>query len=73
MARPVRGCPTARLQPEGKDKPETNLSVPQQEEHPDATEGRDIADYNLDIADEGSEPENEPVAQEQKEEDPDAE
>ena len=27
MARTVRGCPTAQLQPEGMEKPETNPTV----------------------------------------------
>ena len=73
MARLVRGCPTARSQQESAEEPETNLSVPQQEEHPDTVEDRDITDYDLDIDYEGSEPKNEQVAQEQKEEDPEAE
>ena len=55
MARPVRGCPTPQP-PEGTGKPEKNLSVPQQEEQPDAAEGKVIVDYNLDIDYEGSEP-----------------
>ena len=37
---------------------------PQQEEQPDAAEGKVIADYNSDIEYEGSELENELVAQE---------
>ena len=45
---------------------------PQQEEQPDASEGRVIADYNLDIVYEGSEPENEPVTEAEVEENSDA-
>ena len=44
MARPVRGCPRARSQQEGTEEPERD---PQQEEQPDATEGKDITDYDL--------------------------
>ena len=67
MARPVRGCPTP--QPlEGTGEPETNSSAPQQEEQSDAAEGKVIVDCNLDVDYEGSEPENESVAQEKKEE-----
>ena len=60
-------------QQEGAEEPVTNPSVPQQEERPGTAEGEDIADYHLETDYEGSEPKNEPVAQEQKEEDPDAE
>ena len=70
MVRTMRGCPTTQSQSEGKDKPEINPSVPQQEEQPDATEGKDIVDYNPDVDYEGSESQNDPVAQEKKEEDP---
>ena len=70
MARPVRRCPTAKSQQEGIEEPERDT---QQEDQPDTTEGEDIADYNLDIDYEGSEPEIKPSAQEQKEVDPDAE
>ena len=73
MARPMRGCPTARLQLEDDEEPETNPSVPHQEVQPDAAGGKVIADYNLDIDYEGSEPKNEPVAQEEKEENSNAE
>ena len=38
MARSVRGCPTP-CPPEGTGEPETNVSVPQQEEQLDAAEG----------------------------------
>ena len=58
-------------QQEGTEEPETNPSAPQQKEHPDATEGGDIADYDLDIDYDGSEHKNKPVTQEQKEKDPD--
>ena len=68
----MRGHPTIWLQSEGKEEPETNPSVPQQEEQPDATEGNDIVEYDPDIDYEGSEPKNEWVAQEQKEKDPGA-
>ena len=70
MARLVRGCPTPRLQLEGMIEPEKD---PQQEEQPDAAEGKVKADYNPDIGYEESEPIVEPDAQEQKEEDPEAE
>ena len=60
MTKIVRGCPTAQSQPESGKEPETNPSVLQQEKHPDATEGKVIADYNLDIYYKGSEPKNEP-------------
>ena len=45
----------------------------QQEENLDATEGKVIADYNIDIDYEGSEPKNGPDAQEKKERDSDTE
>ena len=61
------------LQSKGKDEPETLLNAHQQKEHPDATEGKDIADNNPDIDYEGLESEVEPVTQEHKEVDPDAE
>ena len=70
MARPVRGHPTTRSQQEGVEEPERD---PQQEDQPDATEGKDIADYNPDVGYEGSEPKAEQSAQEQSEVDPDAE
>ena len=53
MVKRVRECPTTQLQSEGKDKPEPNVSVPQQEVQPDATEGKDIVDYKPDIDYEG--------------------
>ena len=70
MARLVRGRPTARSQQEGIEEPERD---PQQEDQPDATGGKDIADYNPDIDYEGSEPKVKQSAQEQREVDPDAE
>ena len=73
MARLVRGCLTACSQSEDAKEPETNPSVPQQEEHPDATEGKVMVDYNPNIDYYLSEPRNEPVAQEEKEENSDAE
>ena len=53
MARLVRGRPTARSQQEGIEEPERD---PQQEDQPDATGGKDIADCNPDVGYEGSEP-----------------
>ena len=46
---------------------------PQQEDQSDTTEGEDIADYDPNIDYEGSEPEVDPVGQEQREVNPDAE
>ena len=46
MARPVRGCPTARSQQERVEVPERDS---QQEDQPDATGGEDIADYYPDV------------------------
>ena len=57
----------------GGYEPETILKAPQQEGHPDDTEEKDIADYNPDVDYEGSEPKVEPVAQQQREVDPDRE
>ena len=71
MARPVRGSPTSQP-PEGTGEHETNPSVPQQKEQPDAAEGK-VIDYNLDLDYEGSESENEQAAQEEQEENSDAE
>ena len=70
MARLLRGCPTARSQEEGIEEPERDS---QQEDQPDATAGEDIVDYNPDLDYDGSEPEVEQSAQEQREVDPDAE
>ena len=50
MARPVRGHLTARSQQEGTEEPDRD---PQQKGQLDATEGKDIADYDLDIYYEG--------------------
>ena len=48
MARPVRGHPTPW--PKGApEEPETNPSVPQQEEQSDTREGKVIADFNPDV------------------------
>ena len=73
MARPVTGCPISWPQQEDTEELETNHIVPQQEEQLDAAEGKVIADYDLDIDYEGSEPKNEPVTQEEKDKDPNAE
>ena len=70
MARSVKGCPTARPQQDCIEEPERD---PQQEDQPDAIGDKDIADYNLDVDYEGSEPEVEQSAQEEREVDPDAE
>ena len=71
MVRTMRGHLTT-LQSEGKYKSETILNASQQEGHRDATEGRDIADYDPDIDYGGSEPKVEPATKEQREVDPDA-
>ena len=70
MARPVRGCLTARLQQKDAEDHEQDS---QQEEQADAREGKVIVDYNPDVDYEQSEPKNEPVAQDQREVNPDAE
>ena len=70
MARSLRGHPTARSQQEGTKEPERD---PQQEDQPDATVGKDIEEYNLEVDYEGSEPKVEQSAQEQRQVDPDAE
>ena len=70
MASMVRGCSIARSQPEGTEEPKQD---PQQEDKPDAAEGKDIVDYDPDLDYEGSEPEVEPVTQEQSKVDPNAE
>ena len=49
MARTVRRCPTAWLQPECAEELERNPNVPQHEEQPDVTKGEVIVDYNLDV------------------------
>ena len=68
-----KGHERAWLQLEGTEELKMNPSVPQQEEQTDATEGKVIIDYDLDIDYDGSEPKNEPVAQEEKEENSNAE
>ena len=72
LARPVRWHPTPQ-QPKDAGEPETNPNVSQYEEQPDAIEVKVIVDYDLDRDYEGSEPMNEPVAQETKEENPNTE
>ena len=57
-------------QQEGIEEPERD---PQQEDQPDTTGGKDIADYDQDIDNEGSEHEREQSAQEQREVDLNAE
>ena len=69
MARTMRGCTTVQLQTRGAEEPETD---PQQDEQPDATEGKVIVGYNPDIDYERLEPKNEPLAQAEKEENTDA-
>ena len=70
MARPVRECPTARSQQDGIEELERD---PLQEDQQDATGGKDIAEYNLDIDYEGSEPEVKQSAKEQSKVELDAE
>ena len=70
MARLVRGHPTTRSQQEGAEESERDS---QQEDQSDTTESKDVADYNLDIDYEGSEPKVEPVAHVEREVNPDAE
>ena len=60
MARTIRGCLITRSQQEGEEQPDED---PQQEGQLDATEGKDIADFNPGVDYEGSEPEVEPVVQ----------
>ena len=72
MARPVRGCLKPWSQQEGTE-PESNPSVPLQEDQRDTTEGEVIVDYDLDMDYERSEHKNEQGAPEENEEDPDAE
>ena len=71
MAGDMRWPPTAQLQPEGIEKPVIYPSVPWQEEQSDAKKGKIVADYNLDVDYTGSEPKNELVTQEEKEENSD--
>ena len=70
MARPRRGCLITSSQQEGEEEPDRES---QQEGQLDATGGKDIADYDLDIDYEGSEPKFQPVTQVEREADPDAE
>ena len=42
-------CPIVQAQPEGAKEPDTNPSVPQLEEQPDATGGKVLVDYSLDV------------------------
>ena len=58
------------MQEKGAEEPERD---PQQEEQPDATGGKNIADYDPDVDYEWSEPEVEPVTQDQREVGSDAE
>ena len=69
-ARLVRGAPIARSQQEGIEESERD---PEQEDQTNATGGKDIEDYNLDVDYEGSEPKVKQSALEQREVDPDAE
>ena len=64
MARPVRVHLAPRPQQESVEVP---VRDPQQEEQSDPAEGKVIADYGPDVDYEGSEPEVEPDAQEQRE------
>ena len=64
----VRGCLTVRSQQIGAQEPEKD---PQEEDQPDATESKNIAEYNLDVDYVGSEPKVEKVAQDKREIDPD--
>ena len=63
MAILVREHPMTRSQRKGAEEPEKD---PQQKDQSDATEGKDIADY------EGSEHKAEPVTLDEREVDPDA-
>ena len=67
MARPGREHPTPQSQQGGTEESETNVSVSQQEGQADATRGKAIADYNLDIdcEPEGSDPEIKAVDKEE--------
>ena len=60
--------PQPQSQQGGTEEPETNPSVPQQEEQPNATEGEVKGHQDLDVDYEGSEPKIEPISQEEKEE-----
>ena len=62
----MRGCLTL-LPQGGAEEPDTNLSVPQQEEHRDAREG-EVVDHNpdLDYKSEGSDPDIKAVDEEEE-------
>ena len=49
MASTVRRCQTGWLKAEGAEEPEKYPSIPQQQEHPDATAGNIVAHFNLDV------------------------
>ena len=49
MARTMRRCLIAQLQPDLTEEPKINPSVPRQEEQADAIKGKGIADYKLNI------------------------
>ena len=49
MARLVRGCLVPWPQQGGTEEPQINISVPQQEGQAEATGGKVVADYNLDV------------------------
>ena len=49
MAGPMRGHPTLQPQQGGAEEPETHSSVPHQEGQADATRGKVVANYDLDI------------------------
>ena len=66
MARTMRGCLTDWSQPEGAEEPEINISVSQQEEQLDVTEGKVIAEYGPAVDYEETEPKIEPNAQEKR-------
>ena len=68
MARPVREHLKPWSQQGGAEEPETNISVPQQEEQRDAARGKVIADYDPEVnyKPEGSDPEIEAINEEEK-------
>ena len=61
--------PNCWLQLEGTEKPQTNTRVPQEKGQANATEGKVIADYklNVDYKPKWSDPKNEPNAQKEEE------
>ena len=69
MAKTIRACPTVQLQPECTEEPQTNTIVPQQEGQGDISEGKVLADHELDVdyEPEGSDSENEPIAPREEE------